>query len=688
MDKFSYSLPGEVVVRDGQVTDEWKEEDHPRVPPGSPGGGQFTSGGGGEQTYPQHTKEGKGAWKGSPVPKDVWPFSASKSKGHHVSRFMEMKEKPAQDTPRYRAILNYLAHEAKYYGLGDEVSALRQKAAQSYLLQSQKLASTDPQKSQQLHAKWMELTAKPGGKKEAELVSTQTGKVISPPPELHPWDKLSEGEKIEAETYYKKLEKKGVDQPWEALSNQEKLNFASVHVDPKPSPPQGLAEKWAALSPKDKQAAGNTWQAAKQMELEQAQVGSFKDIWKKEPSEANMKTIVLSTMSEAESQWNAFSDHTKYQAAVKYGVVQDNPNVLLEVSEPPKKGDHPWDYLIEKNKDKAFLAFSHANLDPPNAAVLWSGMPESEKMAWYYKAVSPKAQTTVNLETQEVKVEPAPPPPPPKAKPPTPSPGDLAKAKSPVPYPLYGKPEVDAYIKPFNDKYANKTLTDPDELAQKVADFKVMYANMSEAKAKISKELGHVLAQKSKATLEDKLQAAMEKYGAKEEKRLKALFNLAGATSEYYLEASKPTKELSQVEVALIRGYTSSQFYDSLNEALRSGHGTSAQFTYEAALNAALKKMPTYDGPLWRKTTLPPEDFAKYAVGKAVTWSAFSSCAKKTGVWSGKHTFIITAHSGRDIQKLSQHNSEAEVLFPSGTKFIITKIEGTTIHVTEIEKFD
>ena len=73
MDKFSYSLPGEVVVRDGQVTDEWKEEDHPRVPPGSPGGGQFTSGGGGEQTYPQHTKEGKGAWKGSPVPKDVWP---------------------------------------------------------------------------------------------------------------------------------------------------------------------------------------------------------------------------------------------------------------------------------------------------------------------------------------------------------------------------------------------------------------------------------------------------------------------------------------------------------------------------------------------------------------------------------------------------------------------------------------
>jgi cell division septum initiation protein DivIVA len=403
-------------------------------------------------------------------------------------------------------------------------------------------------------------------------------------------------------------------------------------------------------------------------------------------SQQALKTYDLE--EDAKGQWSALSKEAQYQAAVKYGVVEDNPSVLLQVPEPPKTGDHPWDNLLDKLKVKAFQAFSHANLNPQNAQVLWSKTPNDEKMAWYYKAAQTKVQTTVNLETQEVKVEPAPPPPSPKAKPPTPSPGDLAKAQSPTPYPLYGKEEVDQHIDAFNDKYSGKTLTDPDELAQKVADFKTMYNAMAEAKVKISNELGHAISKKSHDTLEAKLQVATEKYGKENEKRLRALFNLAGASAQHYLDSSKATGELNQVEAALIRGYTSSQFYGSLNEALRNNHGTAAQFTYAQATNAALLKMPTYSGPLWRKTTLPDAEFAKYKVGGAVNWSAFSSSSKSAAAWSGKHTFVITSHSGRDIQKISQHNNEAEVLFPLGTKFEITKIDGNTIHVTEIEKFD
>jgi phage-related protein (TIGR01555 family) len=173
---------------DADPFDEWEEEEHPRVPSGQSGGGQFAKAGEGSgepspQYVPTGKKAGKGAWKGSPIPQDCWPFSASKDKAHHVKRYDELMKKPAQSGIAYRTMLKYFAYEAKYYGLAHEVNDFRQKAAQSYLLQSQELASTDPKKSKELHAKYLSLTAKPGGKKEPELVSTETGNVVTPQPD-------------------------------------------------------------------------------------------------------------------------------------------------------------------------------------------------------------------------------------------------------------------------------------------------------------------------------------------------------------------------------------------------------------------------------------------------------------------------------------------------------------------------
>jgi hypothetical protein len=94
------------------------------------------------------------------------------------------------------------------------------------------------------------------------------------------------------------------------------------------------------------------------------------------------------------------------------------------------------------------------------------------------------------------------------------------------------------------------------------------------------------------------------------------------------------------------------------------------------ALNNALAKLPPYEGPVIRGTNLPPEVLAKYRPGEVITEDAFLSTSMNTGVarsptFAGNVEFRILSKSGRDISSFSVFPDEAEVLFPTGTRFYV-----------------
>jgi hypothetical protein len=99
------------------------------------------------------------------------------------------------------------------------------------------------------------------------------------------------------------------------------------------------------------------------------------------------------------------------------------------------------------------------------------------------------------------------------------------------------------------------------------------------------------------------------------------------------------------------------------------------------ALHGALKKLPTYEGPVVRGTDLPPEVLDQYQPGQVVTESAFTSTTTDPAVarsptFTGNVEFRIMSSSGRDISSLSMFPHEQEILFPPDTEFeVISRTE-------------
>lgn len=100
--------------------------------------------------------------------------------------------------------------------------------------------------------------------------------------------------------------------------------------------------------------------------------------------------------------------------------------------------------------------------------------------------------------------------------------------------------------------------------------------------------------------------------------------------------------------------------------------------------SAGLDKMPPYQGTTYRKASLSPEQFALYKPGMVVEERGFTSTSKNKNVWSGSHQYTVHGKSGRDVQKISNYHNEAEVLFKSGTRFYVEKVEGNHITLREL----
>jgi hypothetical protein len=116
--------------------------------------------------------------------------------------------------------------------------------------------------------------------------------------------------------------------------------------------------------------------------------------------------------------------------------------------------------------------------------------------------------------------------------------------------------------------------------------------------------------------------------------------------------------------------------HEDLNEALRSNALDASQYDRIEAINNALGKLPPYEGPAVRGTNLPSEVLAQYQPGEYIIEKGFMSTTTnplvaQSPAFGGNVEFRVLSSTGRDISAVSQFPAEQEVLFRSGTRFLI-----------------
>jgi len=300
----------------------------------------------------------------------------------------------------------------------------------------------------------------------------------------------------------------------------------------------------------------------------------------------------------------------------------------------------------------------------------------------------------------------------PKPKAPEASPADKEKAKKGVALKMQyvpgDKPETETMKKQandlldaFNKKWEGKEGLTNDQLNEKVADFKQLGVDMTELVKVEKKQKAELLkAEQEKAAWEQQQKMEAEKKALEEQfaknpemkdhyEAMEALFGGHKASGSYIknakakLQTAGLTNYLTPEEAVGVIAYTGSH-YRGVNDQLRKGVMTVAQYKLMKSINAGLDKMPAYQGTTYRKASLTAEQFALYKEGMVVEERGFTSTSKNKNVWSGSHQYTVHGKSGRDVQKISNYHNEAEVLFKSGTRFYVEKVEGNHITLREL----
>ncbi|WP_243393756.1 ADP-ribosyltransferase [Mycobacterium ahvazicum] len=135
------------------------------------------------------------------------------------------------------------------------------------------------------------------------------------------------------------------------------------------------------------------------------------------------------------------------------------------------------------------------------------------------------------------------------------------------------------------------------------------------------------------------------------------------------------TIPLTPADIAALTDYTGPG-YQELNDVLRNGALDASHQARVDAINRALEKLPAYQGPVIRGTSLPTEVLDRYQPGRVITEPAFTSTTTLRAVaegpaFGGNVEFRIFSLTGRDISSFSMYPGEKEVLFPPGSKFYV-----------------
>ncbi|MFC5408019.1 ADP-ribosyltransferase [Larkinella bovis] len=158
----------------------------------------------------------------------------------------------------------------------------------------------------------------------------------------------------------------------------------------------------------------------------------------------------------------------------------------------------------------------------------------------------------------------------------------------------------------------------------------------------------------------------------------------------------KQYKKAENEELAAINIYSSVEYFD-LNRWLRHGSKDENEFlgALKRVLSAGLKHMKRYKGTAYRGTDLPADVIADYRKalkdGKPITHLAFTSTSRTSGKeFNGNVKYVIESINGRSIEKLSQFESEQEILFDAGTQFKVLEVSDvggvTYIRLEELKK--
>jgi hypothetical protein len=240
-----------------------------------------------------------------------------------------------------------------------------------------------------------------------------------------------------------------------------------------------------------------------------------------------------------------------------------------------------------------------------------------------------------------------------------------------------------------------KDATKAAEIAAKTAEYAKKYGQPNPLAVKTAAQANQGYSPQVQAQAQAVMKAELPKpssgsFTPQEVADFNDLVALSGEMSakEWTAFAKEKTKQhslpMSAGECAHIVAY-SSHAYKKTNAELRAGVMDESTWKHVSQLNGALDKLPKHKGVVSRKTSLTAEQFALYQPGKIVEERGFTSTSKNPGTWTGSHRFVVTSKSGRDIQRISKHPDEAEVLFKSGTRFKITKKTGNEIHMEEVD---
>lgn len=143
------------------------------------------------------------------------------------------------------------------------------------------------------------------------------------------------------------------------------------------------------------------------------------------------------------------------------------------------------------------------------------------------------------------------------------------------------------------------------------------------------------------------------------------VYNSAVSTMESYGAGSCG---MNQEEITALKYYSDSG-YGCMNSYLRTDDNRDENIDYMIkVLNRGLDKLPSYQGIVKRGASLPESIREAHGVGAVIEYDAFTSTSTNSG-FSGEDMFIIQSQTGKPIMGFSQHRSENEVLFKSGTKF-------------------
>jgi hypothetical protein len=139
--------------------------------------------------------------------------------------------------------------------------------------------------------------------------------------------------------------------------------------------------------------------------------------------------------------------------------------------------------------------------------------------------------------------------------------------------------------------------------------------------------------------------------------------------------------KLNLTQFWAIYGYTTGD-YVPLNKALRSKNPVQELekepklINQVIVLRAALQKMKSFKGLVYRGTHLKTATLAKHKIGEIVSYAGFLSTSTSREAcenFVGNVLFVIHAKNGKAVRNYSQMPQEDEILFDHNSKFKILK---------------